>query len=263
MRSGGTGVIASSAAHLAFVVLCLASFASTNPLNAPASAPIAVDIVSPAEFAEASTPEPTKEEAFTPDLVSKDGSADLMLPRDVSAKDTSSDTRVKNEPPKDKPLQDDARQARASDTLPARKTAVPTITERPGVVAPLFLPEYLPELQESGSAPLADTTAQVSQESITGLRARVKQCWRAPLIGAAAQDVKITVRLYLRRDGKLQAEPEMMAISGASSENGAVIMRSVIDAVARCEPYNMLPADKYDEWKMLDVSLTPRELAGG
>ena len=41
-------------------------------------------------------------------------------------------------------------------------------------------------------------------------------------------------------------------------------MKSAINALRACQPYTMLPADRYGEWKALDLIFTPFEmLAGG
>jgi hypothetical protein len=40
-------------------------------------------------------------------------------------------------------------------------------------------------------------------------------------------------------------------------------MQTAIRALKECQPYGFLPADKYGEWKILDLSFTPRDMAGG
>jgi hypothetical protein len=36
-----------------------------------------------------------------------------------------------------------------------------------------------------------------------------------------------------------------------------------MDALQACQPYTMLPADKYKEWKVLDLPFTPQDFVGG
>ena len=38
-------------------------------------------------------------------------------------------------------------------------------------------------------------------------------------------------------------------------------MQSAISALQACQPYAMLPADRYGEWKVLDLSFTPKDFA--
>jgi len=33
--------------------------------------------------------------------------------------------------------------------------------------------------------------------------------------------------------------------------------------VRKCQPYKMLPPDKYNEWKVFDLSFTPQNFGGG
>jgi hypothetical protein len=40
-------------------------------------------------------------------------------------------------------------------------------------------------------------------------------------------------------------------------------MQAAIRTLKDCQPYAFLPADKYREWKVLDLSFSPREMTGG
>jgi hypothetical protein len=52
-------------------------------------------------------------------------------------------------------------------------------------------------------------------------------------------------------------------IEASASRDGPVVMQTAIRALKECQPYSFLPADKYGEWKILDLSFTPRDMAGG
>jgi hypothetical protein len=39
------------------------------------------------------------------------------------------------------------------------------------------------------------------------------------------------------------------------------LVKSAIDGLQACQPYTMLPADRYGEWRVLDVTLTPRDFS--
>jgi hypothetical protein len=43
---------------------------------------------------------------------------------------------------------------------------------------------------------------------------------------------------------------------------GPLLMQSAISALEACQPYAMLPADKYPEWKTLDLVFTPQDFTG-
>jgi len=64
----------------------------------------------------------------------------------------------------------------------------------------------------------------------------------------------------LGQDGKLTAEPQL--IEASASMKGPLLMQGAIKALEACQPYAMLPADRYGEWKVLDLSFTPQDFAG-
>jgi hypothetical protein len=61
-------------------------------------------------------------------------------------------------------------------------------------------------------------------------------------------------------EGRLAAEP--ILIEATASAKGVVLMQGAVAALQACQPYTMLPADRYGEWKVLDLSFTPRDFAG-
>ena len=60
-------------------------------------------------------------------------------------------------------------------------------------------------------------------------------------------------------DGRLAAEPVL--IEGKASMKGVLLMQGAIRALQACQPYAMLPADRYGEWKVLDLSFTPQDFS--
>jgi hypothetical protein len=40
------------------------------------------------------------------------------------------------------------------------------------------------------------------------------------------------------------------------------LMQGAVTALQACQPYAMLPADRYGEWKVLDLSFTPQDFSG-
>jgi hypothetical protein len=62
-------------------------------------------------------------------------------------------------------------------------------------------------------------------------------------------------------DGKLATDP--ILIEASASIKGPALMQSAISALQACQPYAMLPADKYGEWKVLDLGFTPQDFTGG
>ena len=75
-----------------------------------------------------------------------------------------------------------------------------------------------------------------------------------------ADDVKVKLRVLMTPDGKLAAEP--ILIEASASMKGPLLMQGAIRALQACQPYAMLPADRYGEWKVLDLSFTPQDFSG-
>jgi hypothetical protein len=40
------------------------------------------------------------------------------------------------------------------------------------------------------------------------------------------------------------------------------LVKSAMSALQACQPYKMLPADKYGEWKVMDLPFSPRDFGG-
>ena len=59
--------------------------------------------------------------------------------------------------------------------------------------------------------------------------------------------------------GSLASEPVL--IEASASLKAPLLMQSAIKALEACQPYAMLPADRYGEWKVIDLSFTPRDFA--
>jgi hypothetical protein len=74
-----------------------------------------------------------------------------------------------------------------------------------------------------------------------------------------SDDVKVIMRVFITPQGRLATEP--MLIEATASAKGPLLMQSAIKALEACQPYAMLPADRYGEWKVLDLSFTPQDFA--
>jgi hypothetical protein len=96
---------------------------------------------------------------------------------------------------------------------------------------------------------------------VTEFRRHLKTCSKLPGSIAPTDKIRITLRTFLTPAGKLAAEP--ILIEASASAKGPALMQSAISALQACQPFAMLPADRYGEWKVLDLSFTPQDFAGG
>jgi hypothetical protein len=80
-------------------------------------------------------------------------------------------------------------------------------------------------------------------------RERLISCSKRP-VGIENNDkVIIRVRITFNQDVSLSSRPRLLV--PAPSTKQRALMASVIDALESCQPFTMLPPDKYNQWKTL------------
>jgi hypothetical protein len=52
-----------------------------------------------------------------------------------------------------------------------------------------------------------------------------------------------------------------MVKEGTASLKAVDLRDSAVAALSACQPYTMLPPEKYNEWKIIDVTFTPRDFS--
>jgi hypothetical protein len=96
--------------------------------------------------------------------------------------------------------------------------------------------------------------ADLTPEEIAAFAAHVQSCWDGPTDLAQVPRLYVIIRVNLRRDGGLASDPVPMA--GSASAQGPALAQGAMRALQRCQPYDVLPAAKYDEWRVLDLRFT-------
>ena len=86
-------------------------------------------------------------------------------------------------------------------------------------------------------------------------RERVSSC--APLAPGIdpTEKISITMQISLNRDGTLAAAPRPLTPNLSAKQQA--LMQSFINGLQKCQPYTMLPQDKYKQWKTLDLEIYP------
>ncbi|HEY8332630.1 MAG TPA: hypothetical protein VIQ05_02460, partial [Tardiphaga sp.] len=154
-------------------------------------------------------------------------------------------------PPQQPPPQQ--QQAIQPPAQPAPAAPEPDITVKYGVM--LGLPDG------DGVGAAAFTKADIAPVDTAAFRRHLKSCSTLPGSVAAGDKVRIVLRAYFAPDGRLAGPPTL--IEASASVKGPALMQAAISALQACQPYVMLPADKYKEWKVLDLGFTPQDFAGG
>lgn len=165
-------------------------------------------------------------------------------------------------PQQQPPLQQAMPQPQAAPP-PAYQAPEPDVTVKYGVM--LGLPPELPT--EPKDAPKDDggdakdsVSAKLPPEIIAELRRHLRSCSKLPAGVDPTDNVRIKLRTVLATDGTLAREP--ILIEAPPSAKGVALVKSAMAALQACQPYRMLPANLYGEWKVLDLPFTPRDYGG-
>jgi hypothetical protein len=258
-----TGITASAIAHLSVLTLVFL-FTEVHPFSSVTAEPITVDLVSPAEITstpnkEEPLPEPTKpSEAF--DLSSKSAAPPSPAPAAQQAAARPQQHAALSPSSPGTQLAQAQPQPPSTSPLPAYTPPEPDLSIKYHVMLglPPDLPAGLPQ-DKSGSdfdAP-ASKKADIASSLITEFRRHLKTCSKLPGSIATSDELRITLQVLMTLEGKLAAEP--ILIEARASAKGPLLMQSAIAALQACQPYAMLPADRYGEWKVLDLSFTPQD----
>ena len=106
----------------------------------------------------------------------------------------------------------------------------------------------------------ASMTADVSSSVVAEFRRHLKTCSKLPASVAPSDKVLVKLRVFMTQDGRLAGDP---AVGGGSANIKAIeLLQSAIAALKACQPYAMLPPDRYGEWKALDLTFTPKDFSG-
>jgi len=242
-------------------------FAEVHPFGPVTAEPIAVDIVSPAEVApppKDEEPAPKAQPSDSFDLSSKSAASSSPPPAAVPQAAAPPQQQAALSSPRPNSQQADAQpQPPSTSPSPGYTPPEPDLSIKYHVMLglPPDLPPSLPQARggDTFDAP-ASEAADVASSLVTEFRRRLKTCSKLPASVGPSDKIKIKLRVFMTLEGKLAAEP--ILIEASASAKGPALMQSAIGALQACQPYAMLPADRYGEWKVLDLSFTPQDFVG-
>ena len=224
---------------------------------------------------ESAPPPAINVELVSPKDVPAGKQGDLSLPSlDTPKPDESKPDETKPDEPKpDEPKADDRKvdepKAEQSETKPTPEPQKPApespalpqavITGAP-VVQPDVMSQYGDPFLSGGFTPEKEA-ADLKSDVVAAFRAHLKSCMKLPAGVSPTDDAHIVLRVALKRNGRLAATPALMAAK--ATPTGPLIMKAAIHALEACQPYSMLPAEKYKEWRELDLEFTPAGFGPG
>jgi len=261
-----SGIAVSALAHLSILTLVLI-FAEVHPFGSVTAELIAVDIVTPSQVEEGKPeqPEPPKaqpSDAF--ELSSKSAPPNSPPPAAPPPAAARPQKQATPAAPRS-PLQPDAGQPQLPSTspVPAYIPPEPDLSIKYQVMLglPQDLPPSTPQVRSGDGGDAASKAADIASSLVTEFRRHLKACLKLPGSIAPSDKLRIVLRAFMTLEGKLATEPVL--IEASASPKGPALMQSAISALQSCQPYAMLPQDRYGEWKVLDLSFTPEDFAGG
>jgi len=97
---------------------------------------------------------------------------------------------------------------------------------------------------------------------VNAFREHLKKYWKLPRGVDASRNLRvITLRVRLKPDGTLSEAPTV--VEGTAAPAGAELAQSAVKAVEQAQPFTMLKAEKYDQWKELQLDFDSRMFANG
>ena len=185
-------------------------------------------------------------------------------PQHAAVEPPAPQTPASQTPPMPQPT---AQQA-APPSQPAYAQPEPDLSVKYNVMLglPPDIPVKLPADAPHGPGPGKDNfdaaateQADVGSSVVAEFRRHLKSCMKLPATLSTGDDVRIKLRVFMKPDGKLGASP--LLIEATAAEKGPLRLKSATEALQACQPYAMLPRDRYGEWKVLDLDFTPRDFA--
>lgn len=266
-----TGVTASAIAHLSILALVL-FLSDVHPFQSVTAEPIAIDLVTPGEVVP-ERPDPVVEEKKPPldfSSMTQQAAPDPApaASRTAARPAHSSDPSRSTAAPQQRRGAAAAPQATIGASVPGYTPPQPDLTVKYNVA--LGLPPELPiqtAASEAGNksdsgydAAATSVTADISSNAVAEFRRHLKSCSKLPASVAPSDQVMVKLRVFMTQDGRLAGDP---AVGGGSANVKAIeLLQSAIAALKACQPYAMLPPDRYGEWKALDLTFTPRDFSG-
>ena len=233
----------------------------------PASAePILVDLLPPQDAPPQAKQEPPKSEESKPEAKSEEPKPEEPKPEEPKSEPPRSAPRkpksAKTEPPKTEPAKPNPEAKQKPEPKSNAKTAAEvSAEEQAATAARLAWMLNLPvETSVSLVAPPSEDKSNLSREEIAEFKAQVSKCWVTPEGVPSTPGFDVLIRIALSPDGRLGAKPEL--IRAPASMAGPALVESAKRALERCQPYGGLPADKYKDWKILDLTFTAEGPAG-
>lgn len=221
---------------------------------------------------EAKKEEPKKEEPKKEEPKKEEPKKDDPIAK-VIEKELEKDKKKKEEAKKEakKEKKDEPKKAKSKDKFDPDKVAallnkLPDAASPDKAVAEEPAPNKVKKKSQLGVENGSGQKLTVSEVQALVLMITQKiegeQCWTPPVGGTGADQLTVRLRFKLERDGSLRGVPKVVNADGSPLFDLAA--ESAVRAIMQCQPYDMLPQEKYDYgWNDVTLNFRPSEMFGG
>jgi hypothetical protein len=281
------GLTFSAIAHVVALLMAIVLVGSPTPFAPAPVESVAVDIVTPEEIKppqEAQPPEeqrPAEESLLPTQRPPEFGPESEAKAKEPQASETPQTSPAPQEPKpqavptpqqqqQPQPQQQQTPEQQAQPQSPQPQQQANTTPPDQSIFAPSRVQQLLdmmPSTNEQtpatgpGVDAPAESRANLTGEEVAQLKAHLRKCWKTPPGMESSQRMRVVVRLFLAPDGALAADPELVE-APPPTRSGPRLVEAAMNAVKQCQPFGFLPSDRYNEWKILDVNISPREMGG-
>lgn len=257
--------IGSAVLHAGLIGATLFTFAKTLDISDESPPMIPVDLVTIADktnIAPTAKPAPViKPDEITPQP------QQLQMPTPVPPQQDAQETP--DESPSEPAITPPA-PTPTPELKPQQQAAPAKLKPKADQFAALLNKLTAPAATTSNAKPADRTVKGIGQmnamtmDLVDALRDQISQCWNAPVGAPHAEQLVVTIEVFLNPDGSV-AQPPQLTSDSASAAPGNPFMRAAGDAAMRaiyvCAPYK-LPADRYSIWRDITVTFDPRKMVG-
>jgi hypothetical protein len=270
------GLVVSVIGHLGVLIVALL-LVNVNTFHAPLPDAMVVEVVTPDEFPwfEGTPSSLRSSGSETPSPADGEGAvtqAPQPKPRPQPQRETQqrrNPQRDAKEVPVPRPPALEATQAdlvraektepekqnQSSEPQPAASPPAEQTLEQPNVAEAVA--QYVAlggPLGGGFAAPQVDTNVP-GYDWTASFRERVSVCSKLPEGVEPGDKVSIKVRVSFNRDGTVASPPRLLVPTPSAKQQA--LMEGAVDALERCQPFTMLPAEKYKQWKTMEFHVTP------
>ena len=103
------------------------------------------------------------------------------------------------------------------------------------------------------------TPAMAPHDDTAAFRAHVSSCSHLPPEISSGEPIQVVMRVFFKPDGTLAEPPEMLYGTTFSPKSSA-LMKIAVKALEDCQPFTELPKDKYQRWRVMDLTVSPRAM---